>query len=87
MRGMIICGLLLLVGYLSMVNTRWGHMVDIAAYSGRNIISPALIVAVSVSTLLVAIVLSRGRRIPPLFDRGCHHLSWICLRGGWRASS
>jgi hypothetical protein len=64
MRGMIMCGLLVLAGYLLMVNTRWGQMVDIAAYSGRNIISPALIDydhlmlnAVSVSTLLVAIVL------------------------------
>jgi hypothetical protein len=64
MRGMIMCGLLLLAGYLLMVNTRWGQMADIAAYSGRNIISPAvsdydhlMLNAVSVSTLLVAIVL------------------------------
>jgi hypothetical protein len=43
MRGMIMCGLLVLAGYLLMVNTRWGQMVDIAAYSGRNIVRPALI--------------------------------------------
>ena len=64
MQGMIVCGLLVLAGYLLMVNTRWGQKVDFAAYSGRNIISPALVDydhlmlnAVSVSTLLVAIVL------------------------------
>ena len=64
MQGMIVCGLLVLAGYLLMVNTRWGQIVDFAAYSGRNIITSALVDydhlmlnAVSVSTLLVAIVL------------------------------
>ena len=64
MQGMIVSGLLVLAAYLLMVRTRWGQMVDIAAYSGRNVIAPALIDydhlilnAVSVSTLLVAIVL------------------------------
>jgi PAP2 superfamily len=62
--GMIVCALLVLGGYLLFVNTRWGQMVDNAAYSGRNIIRPALIEydhvllnAVSVSTLVVAIIL------------------------------
>ena len=58
------CALLVLGGYLLFVNTRWGQMVDNAAYSGRNIIRPALIEydhallnAVSVSTLVVAMIL------------------------------
>ena len=64
LQGMIVCGLLVLAGYLLMVKTRWGQLVDNAAYSGRNIINPALIDydhlmlnAVSVSTLLVAVIL------------------------------
>jgi PAP2 superfamily len=61
---MFVCALLVLGGYLFFVNTRWGQMVDDAAYSGRNIIWPALIEydhvllnAVSVRTLVVAIIL------------------------------
>jgi hypothetical protein len=63
MQGMIICALLVLGGYLLFVKTRWGQLVDNAAYSGRNIISPALLGydhlilnAVRVSTVVVAIV-------------------------------
>lgn len=62
--GMIVCALFVLGGYLVFVNTRWGQMVDNAAYAGRKIISPALIEydrvilsAVSVGTLVVAIAL------------------------------
>ena len=58
------CALLVLGGYLLFVNTRWGQMVDNAAYSGRNIIRPALIEydhvllnAVSIRTFVVAIIL------------------------------
>jgi PAP2 superfamily len=62
--GMIVCALFVLGGYLLFVNTRWGQMIDNSAYAGRKIISPALIEydhlilsAVSVTTLVVAIVL------------------------------
>ena len=64
MRGMFVCALLVLGGYLLFVNTRWGQMVDDAAYSGRHIVAPALIKydhlildPVSASTLVVAMAL------------------------------
>lgn len=64
MRGMIVCALLVLGGYLLFVNTRWGQMIDDAAYSGRHIVAPALIKydrlildPVSASTLVVAMAL------------------------------
>jgi hypothetical protein len=62
--GVIVCALAVLGGYLFFVNTRWGQMIDDAAYAGRQIINPALIAydhlilsAVSISTLVIAIVL------------------------------
>ena len=92
MQGMIVSGLLVLAAYLLMVRTRWGQMVDIAAYSGRNVIAPALIdydhfdieCGQRQHSPGRHCSHSRGRRIPPLFDRGCHHRIWICLRGGRR---
>jgi PAP2 superfamily protein len=63
MQGTIVCALLVLGGYLLFVNTRWGQLLDNAAYSGRNSISRALIDydhlmlnTISVSTLVLAIV-------------------------------
>jgi len=63
-RGLIVCVLLVLGGYLLFVNTRWGQKIDEAAYSGRHIVAPALIEydrlildPVSASTLVVAMAL------------------------------
>jgi PAP2 superfamily protein len=63
-RGLIVCALLVLGGYLLFVNTRWGQKIDEAAYSGRHIVAPALIEydrlildPVSASTLVVAMAL------------------------------
>jgi hypothetical protein len=63
-RGLIVCALLVLGGYLLFVNTRWGQKIDEAAYSGRHIVAPALIEydrlildPVSASTLVVSMAL------------------------------
>jgi PAP2 superfamily len=59
-----VCALVVLGGYLLFVDTRWGQMVDDAAYAGSKILSPPLIAydhlilnAVSVTTLVIVIVL------------------------------
>ena len=61
--GAIVSALLLVVGYVVLVNTRWGQTVDNAAYFGRRIVVPAVIeyddfILHSVSVLSVGFALA-----------------------------
>jgi membrane-associated phospholipid phosphatase len=53
--GTIACCLLLVVLYLALIGTDWGHQLDDSAYIGRNVLSPQLIVLVTVPLMKVSL--------------------------------
>jgi PAP2 superfamily len=60
--GAIVCAVLLVGGYLTLVSTSWGHTVDNAAYFGRSVVARTVVQydnhilgTVSISSLALAI--------------------------------
>ena len=51
--GTIVCCLLLVVSYVALIGTDWGHQLDDGAYAGREVLSPKLIELASVFLMKV----------------------------------